>query len=115
MCLSPLVGYMGDRYNRKLIILLGTLFWVFAVFFSSFISGPENFWWFLFTRCLVGIGEASYSCIAPTIITDMFEPERRNNAVSFFVVAIPVGSGVGFITGSQVFCFLELVKILTCL
>jgi len=101
MCLSPLVGYMGDRYNRKVIILLGTLFWVFAVFFSSFISGPQNFWWFVATRCLVGIGEASYSCIAPTIITDMFEPERRNNAVSFFVVAIPVGSGVGFIAGSQ--------------
>lgn len=100
MCLSPVVGYLGDRYNRKYIILAGTLFWSGAVFFSSFISGPENFWWFLVTRCLVGIGEASYSCIAPTVITDMFEPKSRNKAVSIFVIAIPVGSGVGFITGS---------------
>ena len=33
---------------------------------SSFIKGPENFNFFLATRAMVGIGEASYSCIAPT-------------------------------------------------
>lgn len=100
MCLSPLVGYLGDRYNRKIIIVTGLIFWTVVVFASSFIHGKENFWLFCCTRALVGVGEASYSCIAPTVITDLFEPERRNLVVSIFVIAVPVGSGIGFIAGS---------------
>ena len=100
MCLSPVVGYLGDRYNRKIIILCGLIFWTLTVFASSFIHGKDNFWLFVVTRALVGIGEASYSCIAPTVITDLFEPEKRNLVVSIFVIAVPVGSGIGFIAGS---------------
>ena len=105
MCLSPVVGYLGDRYNRKIIILIGLIFWTAVVFLSSFIRGPENFWLFLTTRALVGIGEASYSCIAPTVITDLFEPSKRNLVVSIFVIAIPVGSGLGFVAGSSMVKF----------
>ena len=105
MCLSPVVGYLGDRYNRKTIILSGLIFWTVVVFASSFIQGKENFWLFVMTRALVGIGEASYSCIAPTVITDLFEPELRNLVVSIFVIAVPVGSGVGFIAGSAMVKF----------
>ena len=105
MCLSPVVGYLGDRYNRKLLILIGLIFWTLVVLLSSYIRGPENFWLFLTTRALVGIGEASYSCIAPTIITDLFEPAKRNLVVSIFVIAIPVGSGLGFVAGSSMVKF----------
>jgi len=78
--LCPVAGYLGnqlikstkieifkgDRYNRKLIILFGLLFWSSVVLVSSFISGKDHFYLFLSTRALVGIGEATYSCIAPT-------------------------------------------------
>ena len=43
--------------------------------------------------------------IAPTVITDLFEPEQRNLVVSIFYMAIPVGSGVGFISGSAMVKF----------
>jgi len=42
-------------------------------------------------RALVGIGEASYSTIAPTIIADMFSKTMRTKALSIFYFAIPVG------------------------
>ena len=42
-------------------------------------------------RALVGIGEASYSTIAPTIIADLFVGDQRTRALSFFYFAIPVG------------------------
>ena len=32
-------------------------------------------------RGLVGIGEASYITIAPTLIADVFPPEKRNGAL----------------------------------
>jgi len=39
----------------------------------------------------VGVGEASYSTIAPTIIADLFVKEKRTNMLSLFYFAIPVG------------------------
>jgi MFS family permease len=42
-------------------------------------------------RAIVGIGEASYSTIAPTIISDMFVKEARSKMLAIFYFAIPVG------------------------
>lgn len=42
-------------------------------------------------RTLVGIGEASYSTIAPTIISDMFVQDMRSKMLALFYFAIPVG------------------------
>jgi len=39
----------------------------------------------------VGIGEASYSTIAPTIISDLYVKDARSRMLAFFYFAIPVG------------------------
>uniref|UniRef100_A0A8C1U0W4 Protein spinster homolog 1 n=1 Tax=Cyprinus carpio TaxID=7962 RepID=A0A8C1U0W4_CYPCA len=101
MILAPLFGYLGDRYNRKYIMCVGIFFWSLVTLASSFI-GKEHFWALLLTRGLVGVGEASYSTIAPTIIADLFVKEMRTNMLSIFYFAIPVGSGLGYIVGSKV-------------
>ncbi|XP_065136733.1 protein spinster homolog 1 isoform X3 [Paramisgurnus dabryanus] len=101
MFLAPLFGYLGDRYNRKLIMSGGILFWSIVTLASSFV-GKDHFWALLLTRGLVGVGEASYSTIAPTIIADLFIKEKRTNMLSIFYFAIPVGSGFGYIVGSRV-------------
>ena len=51
----------------------------------------QHFGWFIAFRALVGIGEASYSTIAPTIISDMFVDSRRSTMLAIFYFAIPVG------------------------
>ncbi|TRY95634.1 hypothetical protein DNTS_017840 [Danionella cerebrum] len=101
MFLAPLFGYLGDRYNRKLIMCVGIFFWSIVTLASSFI-GKDHFWALLLTRGLVGVGEASYSTIAPTVIADLFIKEKRTNMLSIFYFAIPVGSGLGYIVGSKV-------------
>ena len=42
-------------------------------------------------RGLVGVGEASYSTVAPTIIADYYPVERRLRMLSIFYLAIPIG------------------------
>jgi len=42
-------------------------------------------------RAVVGIGEASYSTTAPTIIADLFTNNHRTLAMTVFFFAIPVG------------------------
>ena len=38
----------------------------------------RDFWWFLAFRALVGVGEASYSTIAPAIISDLYSRDQRS-------------------------------------
>ncbi|XP_036408430.1 protein spinster homolog 1 [Megalops cyprinoides] len=101
MFLAPVFGYFGDRYNRKLIMCVGITFWAVVTLASSYI--PKGYFGILLlTRGLVGVGEASYSTIAPTIIADLFIKEKRTRMLSVFYFAIPVGSGLGYIVGSKV-------------
>merc|ERR1719510_354918 len=64
MVTAPLFGYLGDRYSRKWILLFGISVWSLSTLFGSLAT---NFWVFMFFRGLVGIGEASYSTIAPAM------------------------------------------------
>ncbi|XP_075576240.1 sphingosine-1-phosphate transporter SPNS2-like [Pelecanus crispus] len=101
MVAAPIFGYLGDRFNRKIILSCGIFFWSAVTFSSSFITG-QYFWLLVLSRGLVGIGEASYSTIAPTIIGDLFTKNTRTLMLSVFYFAIPLGSGLGYITGSSV-------------
>lgn len=100
MVFAPLFGYLGDRYSRKLNMIFGISFWSLTTWLGSLI--PADYPQLFFAmRALVGIGEASYSTIAPTIIADLFAPADRSRMLAFFYFAIPVGSGLGYIVGSR--------------
>ncbi|XP_078081297.1 protein spinster homolog 1-like isoform X2 [Mustelus asterias] len=101
MILAPLFGYLGDRYNRKILMSIGILIWCVVTLAGSFTT-QSYFWALVVSRAFVGIGEASYSTIAPTIIADLFVGDKRTFMISIFYVAIPVGSGLGYILGSGV-------------
>lgn len=38
MVAAPIFGYLGDRFNRKVILSCGIFFWSAVTFSSSFIS-----------------------------------------------------------------------------
>lgn len=101
MIFAPICGYLGDRYNRKHIITCGLAVWIIGVILSTLL-GRTHFYIFLFLRGIVGIGEATYSTVAPTIIGDIFYGPTRSIALMVFYFAIPVGSGLGFIGGSTI-------------
>jgi MFS family permease len=96
---SPLFGYLGDRFPRKWLIAAGVAVWSVGTVLSGTAHG---FWSLVMFRVLVGLGEASYGTISPGWIADLYSPERRNNALSVFYTAIPVGSALGYIVGGAV-------------
>ena len=49
---------------------------------------------------MVGIGEASYITVAPTIIADLFPTKSRIRALSIFYLAVPIGTAMGFGIGA---------------
>ncbi|XP_017010268.2 protein spinster isoform X2 [Drosophila takahashii] len=98
MVCAPIFGYLGDRYSRPWIMAVGVALWSTTTLLGSYM---QSFGWFITFRALVGIGEASYSTIAPTIISDLFVHDMRSKMLALFYFAIPVGSGLGYIVGSK--------------
>jgi len=93
---APFFGWLGDRMPRKWLIAAGVLVWSLGTVFSGSAHGYVALVCF---RMLVGFGEASFGTISPGWIADLFPPSRRNNAISIFYLAIPIGSALGYIFG----------------
>ncbi|KAM8899177.1 protein spinster homolog 3 isoform 2-T2 [Spinachia spinachia] len=99
--IQTVFGYLGDRYNRKYIMIGGLSVWLVTAAGSSLVT-KSYFWLLMLLRAMVGIGEASYSTIAPTIIGDLFVGTKRSAMILVFYLFIPVGSGLGYIAGAGV-------------
>lgn len=95
---SPMFGALGDRFARRGLIALGVVVWSLATVASGF---AQTFAAMIATRVVVGVGEASYATLAPTIIDDLAEPSKKNRWLAIFYVAIPVGSALGYLAGGQ--------------
>jgi MFS family permease len=99
---SPLFGLWSDRAReggRKNLIVLGVLVWSAATIASGLARGP---WSLIAARAVVGVGEASYVTIAPTLIDDVAPPGKKGSWLAIFYTAIPVGSAMGYIVGGVV-------------
>ena len=99
MLLAPVFGALADRFSRWALIAAGVAVWSVA---SGFSGAASVFGMLMLTRVFVGVGEAAYGPAAPTIIADMFPVEKRGRMLSFFYLAIPVGSAIGYGFGGMV-------------
>ena len=95
---SPFFGYLGDRVSRKKLIAFGIAVWSLGTVLSGYAAGFASL---LFFRILVGTGEAAYATMSPAMISDEWGPSRRNNALTIFYAAIPLGSALGYIFGGD--------------
>ncbi len=93
---APIFGRFGDLFVRKNLMAFGVTIWSFATAGAGL---ARSFWQMFLPRSMVGIGEASYATVAPGIITDFYEEERRGRALAVFYAAIPAGTALGYILG----------------
>jgi predicted MFS family arabinose efflux permease len=96
MVAAPLVGWMGDRYPRKYIVIFGIAIWSGFTFLSWLVKDYNQL---LFRHTIVGIGEASYAAIAPTLVADSFPMAKRGRMLSIFYVGLPFGTAAGYLVG----------------
>ena len=93
---SPPMGWMGDRFNRKHLLAGGVFFWSLATVGTAFSS---NYSHMFFWRALLGIGEASYGVIAPALLSDLFPIKERGRAMGIYYLALPFGTALGYLLG----------------
>ena len=96
---APIFGALGDRRSRPRLIALGVAIWSFATALSGF---AVNYLTLLLARAAVGVGEAAYVTIAPSLLSDYFPTRLRGRVMAIFFCAIPVGSALGYVVGGLV-------------
>ncbi len=95
----PVAGWLGDRVSRLRIAAFGVVLWSIATFASGLAS---TFVWLLLARAMVGIGEATYTVVTPSLLSDHYPPSRRGRALSLFYAAMPFGIFLGYLLGGQI-------------
>ncbi|HEY6969462.1 MAG TPA: MFS transporter [Candidatus Angelobacter sp.] len=97
MIAAPVVGWMGDRYSRKMLVVIGAAIWSGFTLLTWLVHNYDEL---LIRHAIVGIGEASYATIAPSLIADLFPLEKRGRMLAIFNCGLPVGSAGGIILGA---------------
>lgn len=96
-----ILGRIADTRSRRQLIASGIATWSL---FSAGCGLAKNFGQMLVLRMGVGVGEASLSPSAYSLLTDYFRPQWRATAMSIYSVGIFIGIGGasvlgGFLTG----------------
>ena len=90
------MGPLADRYSRKIIIAVGAFAWSGATLLTAITHSYNAL---LIRHTLVGVGEASFVTISPTVVADLFPESMRGRVLGFFYLAIPVGFALGYPIG----------------
>jgi MFS family permease len=104
------IGWLVDRYSRRTIIYIGMTCWSLA---ATACGLAQSYPQLLFARFGVGIGEASLSPAAYSIISDLFPPRRLALAVGVFAAGAAIGGAIAYMVGGAVITQLQLMGQMT--
>ena len=93
------IGRLADRRSRRAIIGWGTAIWSAM---CAFCGMARNYSQLFLARVGVGVGEASLTPPAFSLIADYFSPAQLATAMSVFGIGTFLGSGVGYLIGGTV-------------
>ena len=94
--LSPIGGYLADRYSRRHVIAGSLLVWSLVTWTTGHVGTYQEL---LATRALMGISEAFYIPAALALIADFHRNETRSRAVGLHQMGIYCGVIVGGFSG----------------
>lgn len=103
VCGLPL-GRLADSKNRTLLISGGLFLWSLA---TAACGVASRYWHLLLARMGVGVGEATLSPSAYSIITDLFPRERLGSAISIYSTGIYLGAGISTVVGGLVAAYAQ--------
>jgi MFS family permease len=94
--LSPVGGYLADRYSRRAVICGSLFVWSVVTWATGHVTTYDGL---LVTRSLMGISEAFYIPAALALIADYHLGPTRSRAVGMHQIAIYAGVIVGGFSG----------------
>ncbi|MEN8907511.1 MAG: MFS transporter [Clostridiales bacterium] len=86
-------GYISGKYNRKLLVIIGTIIWSLSVYITS---KSNSFGQLFFMQIITGIGLGCISSVGFSILTDYIPKKYRGMLLSLWGMS----QGLGGILGS---------------
>ncbi|MDJ0653919.1 MAG: MFS transporter [Xanthomonadales bacterium] len=96
------LGRAADRFSRRAIIAGGIALWSLM---TAACGLAKNYGQLFAARVGVGVGEASLTPSALSLISDYFPKEKRGRAIGFYNMGISIGAGVAMILGGLVISY----------
>jgi predicted MFS family arabinose efflux permease len=99
MVVAPVAGWLADHRPRLHLAGIGVLIWTVATVSSGL---APAFMILLLARAASGVGEATYTVVTPSLLSDTYPAERRGTALAIFYAALPVGAALAYVIGGVV-------------
>lgn len=93
------LGRLADLWVRKSLIAVGLAFWSVMTALSG---TARSFGSLAFYRVGVGIGEASATPAAFSMLSDYFSPAQRTTALAVYSSGVYIGAGIGIFLGGVI-------------
>ncbi len=94
--MSPIGGYIADRFSRRHVICASLFFWSLATWITGHVTTYDQL---IATRALMGVSEAFYIPAALALITDFHRGRTRSSAVGLHQAGIYAGLILGGFAG----------------
>ncbi|NBU24402.1 MAG: MFS transporter [Gammaproteobacteria bacterium] len=93
-----LIARWADRYSRKWIVTTGIVLWCLM---TSLAGTARSFAQLFLYRIGVGVGEATLSPSAYSLLAGYFPPQRLALAVGVFSAGVTAGTGLAYLLGGS--------------
>ncbi|MDB5471506.1 MAG: permease of the major facilitator superfamily [Caulobacter sp.] len=91
------LAWLADRYPRRWVIFGGVMLWSVAAIFTGL---GRSFHTLFLARTSIGIGEASLSPAAYSLMTDSFPRKRLATAIAVYQAGVKMGQAAAFTIGA---------------
>lgn len=92
------IGVLADRVHRRNLLMAGVVLWSLA---TAACGLARSFVQLFVARVFVGVGEATLSPTALSLIADLFTRADAMRAVTLFAMGQSIGAGLAFLLGGQ--------------
>ncbi|MFE9954128.1 MFS transporter [Micromonospora sp. NPDC005299] len=89
-------AYVGDRTDRKPLLMVGTLIWAAGTGGSAL---AQHYPTFLAAQLVAAVGLGAVGSVGFSVVTDLISPRRRGLVMSFWGLSQGVGTLAGTLTG----------------
>jgi MFS family permease len=94
--LSPLAGFLADRFNRSRVIIGSLLVWSLVTWLTAHAKTYDQL---LTTRLLMGVSEACFLPAALALVADYHRGTTRSLATGIVLGGVMIGAAMGGLGG----------------
>lgn len=96
---APVIAYFADKSPRQIWVSVCAVLWSGATALTGL---AKNFFHIAMARSFIGIGEAGFTSVSPSLAAEGFDKTVRARILAILGLALPLGSALGYLLGGLI-------------